>query len=192
MFDGILRLLRAASVVLGVMALILLVLPGAASADLVNENLLVQMPPGYEVAYRVERGNMVMNEMVPDGQTVNNWTEMVTVQIFHGLKSVPEKFRDTLQRQWIGACPGGSGSEVTSDIENGYPVLVWMLDCPKNPATGQPEITWFKAIAGNDSFYLAQKAFKFKPSEVQIGHWTAYLKAIAVCDTRIPGRACPQ
>lgn len=192
MFGSILRLCRAAYPVLGGVAIILLTLPRAANADLVNENLLVQIPPGYKVGYRIERGNMVMNEMVPDGQTVNNWTEMVTVQIFHGLKSAPEKFRDSLQQHWIAACPGGSGAQVTKDTENGYPVLVWLLDCPKNPATGQPEITWFKAVAGNDSFYLVQKAFKFKPSKDQIDHWMAYLKSIAVCDTRIAARVCPQ
>jgi hypothetical protein len=162
-----------------------------ANADLVNENLLVQIPPGYKVGYRVERGAMVMNEMVPDGQTVNNWTEMVTVQVFHGLKAEPQKFRDTLQSRWVAACPGGSGAAVTSGTENGYPALVWRLDCPNNPQTGQPEMTWFKAIAGNDNFYLVQKAFKFKPSQDQIDRWMTYLKSVAVCDTRIAGRACP-
>lgn len=191
MFGSILRLGRAAYRGLGVLAFILLALPRAADADLVNENLLVQMPPGYKVGYRVERGAMVMNEMVPDGQTVNNWTEMVTVQIFHGLKTPPDKFRDTIQQRWIAACPGGSGAAVKSGTENGYPVLVWRLDCPKNPATGGPEITWFKAIAGNDSFYLVQKAFRFEPAKDQIDHWMAYLKSVAVCDTRIAGRSCP-
>ena len=134
---------------------------------------------------------MVMSEMVPAGETVNNWTEMVTVEIFHELKTPPEKFRDTLRQRWIAACPGGSGADVKSGKENGYPVLVWLLDCPNNPETGKPEMTWFKAIAGNDSFYLVQKAFKFKPAKDQIDHWMAYLKSVAVCDTRIAGRGCP-
>jgi hypothetical protein len=97
-----------------------------------------------------------------------------------------------LQQRWDAACPGASGAEVTSGVENGYPVLVWLLDCPKNPGTGKPEITWFKAIAGNDSFYLVQKAFRFEPTKEQVEHWTKYLKTVAVCDTRIPARACPQ
>jgi len=173
------------------LALVLLPVP-TVRAELVNENLLVTMPPGYKVAYRVERGRMVMSEMVPAGETVNNWTEMVTVEIFHELKTPPEKFRDTLQKGWIAACPGGSGAPVTSTVENGYLVLVWLLDCPKNPQTGKPEMTWFKAIAGNDSFYLVQKAFKFRPSKDEIDHWMAFLKAVAVCDSRIAARACPQ
>jgi hypothetical protein len=30
--------------------------------------------------------------MVPSDQTVDDWTEMVTVQIFYGLKTTPEAF----------------------------------------------------------------------------------------------------
>jgi hypothetical protein len=192
MMKSILRRLRATCSTLGAAAFVLPLMLCAASAQRGGETLLVAIPPGYKVGYRVERGNMVMSEMVPGGETVNNWTEMVTVQIFHGLKTPPEKFRDTLQQHWIAACPGGSGAKVVNGTENGYPVLVWLLDCPKNPETGKPEITWFKAIAGNDGFYLVQKAFKLKPDKDQVDHWMAYLKSVAVCDTRVVTRACPQ
>lgn len=171
---------------------IALLLIRPASAQLVNENLLVALPPGYKIGFRTERNAMLMREMVPDNETVDNWTEMVTVQIFHGMKATPEAFKDTLQRQWNAACPGATGAEITSAVENGYAVLLWLLDCPRNPGTGKPEFTWFKAIAGNDSFYLVQKAFKFEPTKEQVNHWMRYLKTVAVCDTRLAARACPQ
>jgi hypothetical protein len=175
------------------LALLVFLLPvRAAVAQLKNENLMVVLPPGYKIDYRVERNAMVMTEMVPVAETVNDWTEMVTVQVFHGLKAVPEKFEEVLQQRWSAACPGASSAKVTSGVENGYPVLVWMLDCPKNPGTGKPELTWFKAIAGNDSFYLVQKAFKFEPTKEQVAQWMRYLRTVAVCDTRLPERACPQ
>ena len=66
-----------------------------------------------------------------------------------------------------------------------------MQVCPLNQATGKPEITWFKAIQGNDSFYVVQKAFKFMPTNEQVVAWTQYLKSVQVCDTRIKGRECP-
>ena len=59
-----------------------------------------------------------------------------------------------------------------------------------NKATGKPEITWFKAIQGNDSFYVVQVAFKAWPSKEQITQWMGYLKEVTVCDTRLPDRAC--
>ena len=40
------------------------------------------------------------------------------------------------------------------------PPLVWYENCSLNTATGKPEFTWFKAIQGNDSFYLIQVTLK--------------------------------
>jgi uncharacterized membrane protein len=70
--------------------------------------------------------------------------------------------------------------------------MVWLQSCPLNKATGKPEITWFKAIAGNDSTYVVQLAFKAWPSKEQITSWMQYLGSVSVCDSRLPERACPR
>ena len=163
-----------------------------ASAALVNENLLVAVPPGYKIDFQDKKPNSLMNEMVPTAQTVNDWTEMVTVQIFYNMKATPEQFVAKMAAGWTQACPGASSSAIASGPENGYPAGVWLLNCPKNPTTGKPEITWVKAMAGNDSFYVVQKAFKYAPSKDEVVQWMKYLRAIAVCDSRLPDRACPQ
>ena len=66
------------------------------------------------------------------------------------------------------------------------------MNCPRNPATGKPEITYTKVTAGNDSLYVVQKAFKFAPSRDQFVQWMKYLRSVAVCDSRLADRACPQ
>jgi hypothetical protein len=163
-----------------------------ASAQLANENLLLTVPPGYKIDFQEKEPGRLISEMVPEGQTVHNWTEMLTVEIFYNLKATPTEFVDRLAQLWINACPGGSSKSVASGLENGYPAGLWILACAKNPGTGMPEITWVKAVQGNDSFYVVQKAFKFDPSKDQIAWWTKYLRSVAVCDPRVPGRACPQ
>ena len=65
-----------------------------------------------------------------------------------------------------------------------------MLTCPTNKQTGKPEWTWFKAIQGNDSFYVVQKAFRFEPSQEQVVEWTKYLRRVSVCDSR--RNSCPK
>jgi hypothetical protein len=178
--------------ILKLAVLFTLLLAPAALAQLVNENLLVELPPGYKIAFQDKKAAMLMNEMVPLNESADNWTEMVTVQIFYGLKSTPEQFQSKLDRGWLANCPGASANAVANAVENGYPALVWLLDCPRNPATGKPEMTWVKAVQGNDSFYVVQKAFKFAPSKDQMAQWMKYLKAVGVCDSRLPDRACPQ
>ena len=157
-----------------------------------NENLLVRLPDGYKQGFSDRKDNMVINEFVPDGQTVEDWTEMVTVQIFFGMKGVtPAQFRARIEQLWSKACADASSHSIASAVEKGYATVVWMMNCPRNAQTGKLEITWFKALQGNDSFYVVQKAFKFDPPKEQIVQWTLWLKGVALCDTRLPERACP-
>jgi hypothetical protein len=163
-----------------------------AAAQLVNENLLVTKPDGYIVGFETKKNTMTMQEWVPTGQTVENWTEMLTVQVFHGLKVTPQQFQDNMVQRWKTACPDSSAATIASLTERGYVAQLWLLQCPNNPETKKPEDTWFKAILGNDSLYLVQKAFKFDPSKEQITQLMSFLRSVEVCDTRLPDRACPQ
>jgi len=191
----VLRRLNLACWALGAVLLATAVLASAlqAAAALVNENLLTSAPSGYQIGFQDKNGQRQIVEWVPDGETVENWTEMVTVQIFYNLKVTPDAFMHDLEKHWDSSCPGSPAAHTIANVvENGYPSLVWLLDCPKNPGTAKPEITWFKAVQGNDSFYVVQKAFRFAPSKEQITRWVGYLKAAHVCDSRLPDRPCPK
>jgi hypothetical protein len=156
-----------------------------------NENLLVAMPPGYKVGYTKHTAKGVITEMVPAAETVENWTEMVTVQIFYGTDSLIA-FRARLEKLWASACAGARSAPVGGGLVNGYTTMTWRLSCPLNRQTGKPEMTWFKAISGRDSFYVVQKAFKFEPAPEKAAEWVAWLDMVSVCDTRLPDRACPR
>ncbi len=171
---------------------LLLILPGICFAKLQDENLLVAIPKGYKIDFQTKKDNMIMSEMVPQAETVNNWTEMVTTQIFLGMKNTsPEQFQETMTNNWAAACKNSNSVPVTDGKENGYAFSIWMQTCPLNRVTGKPENTWFKAIKGNDSFYVVQKAFKSEPSNEQIVQWMKYFRTIMVCDTRGNKHPCP-
>jgi hypothetical protein len=164
-----------------------------AHAQLQNENLLVAMPKGYKVGFSDKNARQQMTEMVPDGQSVKDWTDMITVQIFFGMTNVtPEAYKQRLEKLWAENCKGAQSSPVGQGNERGYPVIVWLQDCPLNQKTGKPEVTLLKAISGRDSFYVVQKAFRFKPDKSQVEQWSRYLRSVSVCDSRLPDRACPQ
>lgn len=164
-----------------------------AHAQLKNENLLVAMPDGYKVGFQDKNGNQQITEMVPRGQSVKDWTEMVTVQIFFGMTNVtPAAYKQRLEKLWAENCKGAESSPVGQGSERGYPVVVWLQVCPLNKGTGKSEVTLLKAIAGKDSFYVVQKAFRFQPDKPQVEQWSRYLRGVSVCDSRVPERACPQ
>ena len=166
---------------------------GAVSAQVKDETLLLDPPIGYKVDSKEEKGNIVLIEMVPEGQSAKAWTEMLSIQFFLGVTTTsPQKFQAALQKQWLSVCTKGQFAPVADGAENGYPFAVWSLSCPLNEETGKPEITYFKAIQGADSFYLVQKAFRFDPSQEQVGQWMKYLRFVSVCDTRSAAHPCPR
>jgi hypothetical protein len=160
--------------------------------DLQNENLLVKIPPGFKIDYEDKQDNMVITEMVSENESVNDWTTLVTVQIFLGMTgTTPDKYQENMTQAWSNACANSESYPVASGDENGYPFALWQLSCPINPSTQKVEYTYMKAIQGNDSFYLAQVAFRFEPSNDEVTQWMNYLRKVIVCDTRIPEQACP-
>jgi hypothetical protein len=161
------------------------------TVQLQNENLLMTRPDGYKTDFREKTTDTLTSEMVPMDQSADNWTEMVRVQIFHALKATPGQFKIELDQARARLCPESWSQPVAHARENGYATLVWYENCSLNTATGKPEFTWFKAIQGNDSFYLIQVTLKVQPSEELSTRWINYLKRARVCDTRLPDRACP-
>jgi hypothetical protein len=110
---------------------------------------------------------------------------MERIQIFYALKGTAGQFKIEIENARSRLCPVKSSQLIAETRENG-----WYDNCSLNTATGKPEFTWFKAIQGNDSFYLVQVAVKIQPSEELSSRWVDYLKRVRVCDTRLPDRAC--
>ena len=166
--------------------------PTTANMGLISENLIAVVPPGFEMGHQGQEGSFIINEMVRTGETVENWTTLITVEIFLGEKTVtPQQYQQMLTERWFGACENSESYPVAEGEENGYPFVLWQLYCPLNGSLQTVEYTYLKAIQGNDRFYLVQVAFRHEPSNDEITQWMQYLKQVQVCDSRIPERACP-
>lgn len=167
-------------------------LSGGALAQPASETLLQDLPAGYRIDAERQEENTVTADMVPEAETAMNWTEKVTTQIFLGMnRTTPEGFLTTLATAWLEACDDGTASRVGHGEENGYAFSIWAQTCPRNATTGKPEHTWFKAIRGNDAFYLVQKSFRFDPTDEQIRASIEYFRSVMVCDARLADRPCP-
>ena len=166
--------------------------PARPASALQDENLIVPLPAGFKVGFGTRQGQMQITEMVPAGETVQDWSSMVTEQIFYGRRNEdPKTFPTALDAGWRRACPGGSGQELKNVQENGYPVAIWMFLCPLNPATNKPESMWLKVISGADSLYSVQYAYRAAPTREMIPPTMAYLRQVLVCDTRAAPHPCP-
>jgi hypothetical protein len=163
--------------------------PGA-FAQFSDEQLQATAPAGYKIANQQRTKDSILTELIPEKQAVKNWTEMMTIQIFYGLKVSPDQFVTKTEQLGSQACPGAEVTVVRRGQENGYSFILFLQNCPRNPTTRKPEVTFFKAIEGTDSFYVVQFAAKFDPSKEKITGWMQTMRRAIVCDTRLPDRAC--
>jgi hypothetical protein len=174
---------------------VVLVLGGAprvwSEPPLQAENLLVAQPAGFKVGYQANKDDTAISEWVPEGQSVDAWTEMLTVQVYRGAKVDPATFLQGVGDKWTHACPGSTGKGIFTGQTNGYVVSMLVLRCPKNLTTGKPETTAFRVIKGGDALYSVQRAFRSEPTDAELDDVMHYLAKVSVCDTRAPDHPCP-
>lgn len=159
----------------------------ARSTLLDGENLLFAPPKDFIIGHHSDRIGS-LTEYIPSGETVENWTEMLTIQIFRNLKDTePSAFLQQIGAKWLNDCPETPKDTIHNGKSNGYPVSMLELKCPNVHSTGKPETTIFRVIKGKDALYSIQYAWRTVPSD---GAKDALSKT-TVCDTRDPSHSCP-
>lgn len=163
-----------------------------AQAQLKDENLLAPLPTGFKIGYQAKQNGLMIQEFVPANETVENWSEMVTAQIFLGRRDLDgAQALGVVERGWIKACPASKANPITATKVNGYPAWNLFLQCPLLASTGKPETTYLRAVKGNDSFYIVQRAARSIPDQARLTKMSQYLDTTTVCDTRTTEHPCP-
>ena len=153
------------------------------------ENLLLAPPKDFKIGFQSNRN--MMTEWVPLAETVDDWTQMLTVQVFRGATVDAATFLQGVGKRYMDACPGTTAKGVYTGQVNGYVVSMLLLKCPRNPDTGKPETTAFRVIKGNDALYSVQRAWRGVPSDQELDDIMHALAKVTVCDTRAPEHPCP-
>ncbi len=163
---------------------------GQATAGLDGENVLSPLPQGYKVGTSEATPTGSLSEYVPQAETVQDWSTMITVMVMH-VQATPDQFATGMLQSIKGGCAGIQSQKVTDGTENGYAFSIWVADCPMNPATGKPESFFMKIIAGKDALYNIQYAYR-QDMTADLGKpAVTYLKRVQVCDTRGADHPCP-
>ena len=99
--------------------------PLAAAA---GEGIVLSLPRDFKEGYAAEDALMRMIEFVPNNEAVENWSQLVTVQLFHSLKVDPDVLPLQMSTSFSNACPAGQALPVGRMVENGYPASVWSFN----------------------------------------------------------------
>lgn len=184
----------AQPVLVGILGILLAIEFGAytrAQAQLDAENLIVIPPDGWKIGYQSSHDTRSITEFVPAIETVDDWTQMLTVQIFRHATVDSATFVKGLAQRYMNDCPGTTAKGIFTGTTNGYVVSMLLLKCPKNPGTGKPETTALRFIKGQDALYGVQRAWRAVPSDVDLDTVMHALAQVTVCDTRTPEHPCP-
>jgi hypothetical protein len=137
------------------------------------------------------RRSVVMN-FVPHGQSVENWTEMVSILTLEtrGMSMTTGRaLYDLLTAGYRAACGQTSFSEPVSVVEDGLATTSFSMACDarNGPTAGSGDYTYVKIIeAPPNNLYMAQRAWRgalpdpsVRPiTDEQFGEWMTFFAGV--------------
>ena len=149
--------------------------------------------PDLVIGYQQAAGGSMIVERIPPRETVERWSRMVTNQRFAGVAA-----RGVTLDQWsaiflngLGTdCPGFHGGVTARPTVSGQPAIDIRIDCPRNPATGEPETFLLRAIAGRTDLHVAQIAFRHLPSAAETEWALSHLASVTLCTRESEAGVC--
>lgn len=145
---------------------------------------------GFVIVYEAANAEQSIRELVPQGETVVAWSRMITDQRFVGLASKvsPVRFAGIVGDGLVGSCPGGKAGRIIEFRIDGHPAAQMRADCPRNPATGEPETFLMLLIAGEQDLHSRQVAWRKVPSLPETNWGEEVLARTRLCT---PGKTAP-
>lgn len=183
-----------------VLAVILAAPSVALAQGRTGEALYIAPPQGWIPAFHDTQGNVELTEMVPAGQTAQDWTEMLTVQLIAGK---PERSPQDVLKDQLGdiqkACEDVGAGPIGPGVENGYDTAMRAIACTKSKQWGKGELTLYKVVRGHERLYVVARVWRGEPfakdklpvSPDTTKQWLAFMQQVTVCDTRDAQHPCP-
>ncbi len=165
-----------------------------------GEQLFLIPPAGWTIAYHDTKGAVELTELTPPGQTAQNWTDMLTVELIlgHPASDVQAMLTGRLETIHQDCSDVGAGQTQLA-VENGYDTGIRAVACPKTKKDERGEISLYKVILGKDRTYVVSRAWSGKsydkdkiPLPAQTTQeWIAFMSKVVVCDPRERTHPCP-
>lgn len=157
-----------------------------------GEQLMFIQPEGWEVVYEEREDNLSTTEYVPPEQTEGLWHEMLTVQIMLEERDANPDLMLTRAVDYLSRrCESFDALPIQLAGVGKYPTLAVMTLCGLDTSSRLGEVSLLRAIAGEENFYLLQKAWRVAPFDVRKESpvdlesrkfWLGYLAYMRVCN----------
>ena len=175
-----------------------------AIAPIFSQLLAWHMPLRFHGVNEESRGNFYMLESVPHGETVDQWSRMITIT---GLANAatnpdltPRSYATGIAAGFQKACPDSfSASALDSPTVDGHATFAAIMSCGRNAqgAGAQSETAVVLVIKGTQDYYTVQWAehgqAQSAPLQLDAAKWSqrlGELLPIHICE-KLPGETSP-
>jgi hypothetical protein len=169
-----------------------------------SQLLVTGLPQGFVAASEKTDDKFYIREAVPRGETVDSWTQMITVTGMKDLASnpqaTPKAVLNTIAGGFKRACPGSFGTQILSERPiGGFDAVVAVASCGRSPRTAgkTSESAVIAVIKGQADFYTIQWAERAAPSDaplpIETKKWLDRFKELGplkLCPI-VPGEKAP-
>jgi hypothetical protein len=164
-------------------------------APIFSELLRLSYPGEFHGAFENTNGNFYIQESVLQGESVERWTQMLTVTGTKGLslnpQATPERFVERIARGFRSHCPDSfSQTPLADEPLAGHDSYGAILACGSvaDPEGPRSEVALIVAFRGRRDYYTIQWAERGAPAAapvVPVPQWLARWQRLA------PIRTCP-
>ncbi|QGN53736.1 hypothetical protein [Novosphingobium sp. Gsoil 351] len=178
--------MRIAAILTGALLL------SAATPSPAGEHLARAALPGFVEGYAAANATQSIREEIPQGETIEAWTRMVTTQRFGGLadRASPANYLGNVAAGMARACPGGRTTAFTPRTLAGRAGATMRADCPYLASTGKPETFIIVALPGAHDMHVRQVAFRRVPTNADLAWAEVVLAGVRLCAAGSPMAGC--
>jgi tetratricopeptide (TPR) repeat protein len=145
-----------------------------------NESLFLEWPENekWKIESNQENSKMKLVELLHNGETFKNWTEIGTMITYKGIIGEDVELRaKSLYEQTKENCPAAKFTIIEMDKKIEFPWIIFSIECPVSGKTKTPESQLWYFVQGNSSLYAIDRAIKEKslPADLKL-KWTEFFK----------------
>jgi hypothetical protein len=175
--------------------------PMGPPVDTGSEAIHVVVPEGSKIGFQANRPGIQIVEYVPENQSVEHWTDMLTVLIMarDTASDIDAFFRRMTNTFHLGCEVEPIVEAPTRFLDGPYPAGIQTAICGKSKQFGSGTGVVYKMIQGVHGFYQVQRAWNF-PSAVRSqdipltkamrDSAAERLALVHLCDRQNPGQQC--
>lgn len=174
---------------------------GGGGGNVLTERLLMTPLAGWKKGGATSSRSVVVTHLLPAGQSTEDWTEMVTIQVIADARTDARTVVNRVAEASRSGCDVAGPSPISEGVLNNYPVATMTVTCNRGHQSGKGGLVAVKAIRGRQALFVVERLWRgapFGPSDPVpvptevLQDWALFLRGVSVCDEADPRHhPCP-